>query len=51
MAVAIVYLGLLLALVGMVSVARPLTFLGVRTRLAGQVADQSLIDRVMAFSK
>src|SRR5258706_678846 len=35
MAVAIVYLGLLLALVGMVSVAKPLRFLGVRTRLAG----------------
>jgi hypothetical protein len=35
MAVAIVYLGLLLALVGMVSVAKPLRFLGVRTRVAG----------------
>jgi hypothetical protein len=35
MAVAIVYLGLLLALVGMVSVAKPLRFLVVRTRLAG----------------
>ena len=35
MAVAIVYLGLLLGLVGIVSVARPLRFLGVRTRIAG----------------
>jgi hypothetical protein len=35
MAVVIVYLGLLLALVGMVSVAKPLRFLGVRTRRAG----------------
>jgi hypothetical protein len=35
MAVAIVYLGLLLALVGIVSVAKPLKFVGVRTRLAG----------------
>jgi hypothetical protein len=35
MAVAVVYSGLLLAFVGMVSVAKPLKFLGVRTRLAG----------------
>ena len=35
MAVAIVYLGLVLALFGMVSVAKPLNFLGVRTRWAG----------------
>jgi hypothetical protein len=35
MAVTVVYLGLVLGLIGIVSVARPLKFLGVRTRLAG----------------
>ena len=35
MAVAVVYLGLILALVGIVSVAKPLRFLGVRTRWGG----------------
>ncbi len=35
MATALVYLGLLLGFVGIVSVAKPLKFLGVRTRLAG----------------
>src|SRR5436190_11530223 len=35
MAVILVYLGLLLGLVGIVSAAKPLRFLGVRTRLAG----------------
>jgi len=35
MAVIVVYLGLLVGLIGMVSVARPLRFLGVRTRLGG----------------
>jgi hypothetical protein len=35
MAVILVYFGLLLSIVGIVSVARPLRFLGVRTRIAG----------------
>jgi len=35
MAVAVVYLGLILAFVGIISVAKPLKFLRVRTRLAG----------------